>query len=96
MPARRSHAHRNGDGPEEPKDHLGASVRRSVAREVRAAAIKHMGPPERLTVSRIIEEALMRYLPELRERVNGGRHFRMPKGDSGALRRGRPLKIREQ
>lgn len=57
--------------------------------ELRDAAVALSGPPERFTLSALIEDGLRKELERLKKRYNGGRRF--PHRASG-LKGGRPIR----
>ncbi|MHB0970203.1 MAG: hypothetical protein ACYC7A_08015 [Thermoanaerobaculia bacterium] len=58
--------------------------------ELRDAAVHFSGPPHRMTLASIAEDALRRELERIRQELNRGRAI--PKYQSGSLKPGRPIK----
>ncbi|MHB0972014.1 MAG: hypothetical protein ACYC7A_21750 [Thermoanaerobaculia bacterium] len=58
--------------------------------ELRDAAVHFSGPPHRMTLASIAEEAFRRELDRLRRELNRGKAI--PHYDFGSLRPGRPIR----
>lgn len=65
------------------------NVQEELVEETRNAVLALSGPPLRLTLSALVENALRRELARLRKEHNGGKPF---EGPGTALRGGRPIR----
>ncbi len=66
---------------------LSTQIDARVLAEVRAAVVTLSGPPDRLTIASLIEDALVRQLQRLRRQRNNSKPFKA----AGRPRPGRPI-----
>ena len=67
---------------------LSTHISEDVLKEMRNCVVHLSGPPDRLTISSLVETALRRELERMRRKRNRGKPF---KGSHQELRPGRPI-----